>query len=180
MSLPSTPNICAAFSVDCYERLACTVALLGRGPHLAAALPLSLPRPPRRYVGTRRAWTTVSPSSASARPTVRGRYSACYLVKAKCQKTVPPSPGVPPPRLTVRDGSHVSHLAPTRPHPIWIQNGAKASSLLFEFGVQRALKATGGRRQTKPCFCRTTPDEQAHLFVLAGTIQCFVRPKGGL
>ena len=24
------------------------------------------------------------------------------------------------------------------------------------------------------------PDEQAHLFVLAGTIQCFVRPKGGL
>jgi hypothetical protein len=24
------------------------------------------------------------------------------------------------------------------------------------------------------------PDEQAHLFVLAGTIQCFVRPKGGI
>jgi hypothetical protein len=24
------------------------------------------------------------------------------------------------------------------------------------------------------------PDEQAHLFVLAGTIQCFVRPKGGM
>ena len=24
------------------------------------------------------------------------------------------------------------------------------------------------------------PDGQAHLFVLAGTIQCFVRPKGGL
>ena len=24
------------------------------------------------------------------------------------------------------------------------------------------------------------PDEQAHLFVLAGTIQCFVRPRGGL
>jgi hypothetical protein len=24
------------------------------------------------------------------------------------------------------------------------------------------------------------PDNQAHLFVLAGTIQCFVRPKGGL
>jgi hypothetical protein len=24
------------------------------------------------------------------------------------------------------------------------------------------------------------PDEQAHLFVLARTIQCFVRPKGGL
>ena len=24
------------------------------------------------------------------------------------------------------------------------------------------------------------PDDQAHLFVLAGTIQCFVRPKGGL
>jgi len=24
------------------------------------------------------------------------------------------------------------------------------------------------------------PDGQAHLFVLAGTIQCFVRPKGGI
>jgi hypothetical protein len=24
------------------------------------------------------------------------------------------------------------------------------------------------------------PDEQAHIFVLAGTIQCFVRPKGGI
>ena len=24
------------------------------------------------------------------------------------------------------------------------------------------------------------PDDQAHLFVLAGTIQCFVRPRGGL
>jgi hypothetical protein len=24
------------------------------------------------------------------------------------------------------------------------------------------------------------PDDQAHLFMLAGTIQCFVRPKGGL
>src|SRR6516225_10127661 len=24
------------------------------------------------------------------------------------------------------------------------------------------------------------PDDQAHLFVLAGTIQCFVRPKGGI
>ena len=24
------------------------------------------------------------------------------------------------------------------------------------------------------------PDNQAHLFVLAGTIQCFVRPKGGV
>jgi hypothetical protein len=24
------------------------------------------------------------------------------------------------------------------------------------------------------------PDEQAHLFMLAGTIQCFVRPKGGI
>jgi|SRR4051812_25372244 hypothetical protein len=24
------------------------------------------------------------------------------------------------------------------------------------------------------------PDGQAHLFLLAGTIQCFVRPKGGL
>jgi hypothetical protein len=24
------------------------------------------------------------------------------------------------------------------------------------------------------------PDEQAHLFVVAGTIQCFIRPKGGL
>ena len=24
------------------------------------------------------------------------------------------------------------------------------------------------------------PDDQAHLFMLAGTIQCFVRPKGGI
>jgi hypothetical protein len=24
------------------------------------------------------------------------------------------------------------------------------------------------------------PDGQAYLFLLAGTIQCFVRPKGGL
>jgi hypothetical protein len=24
------------------------------------------------------------------------------------------------------------------------------------------------------------PDGQAYLFMLAGTIQCFVRPKGGL
>jgi hypothetical protein len=24
------------------------------------------------------------------------------------------------------------------------------------------------------------PDDQAHLFMLAGTIQCFVRPKGGV
>ena len=24
------------------------------------------------------------------------------------------------------------------------------------------------------------PDGEAHLFLLAGTIQCFVRPKGGM
>jgi energy-coupling factor transporter ATP-binding protein EcfA2 len=84
------------------------------------------------------------------------------------------------PRVSLRSSRTQPKRAMRKPVIATHPQPTSGDALSFQRVSFSALKGTEGRRQTKPCVCRTTPDEQAHLFVLAGTIQCFVRLKGGL